>query len=535
MNIRKLTLILFLSLGLIAPVAAQTTPDEITLSLRIRDAKTGQVVIKPLKIDPRKVGIIIVDPWNYHWCMTACQRVSAMAPRWNRALECARELGIQILWAPTEAASQYAGTPQREQAAAVNLVPVPQVRNLSCTFTAAVGACACGPGIPCEINYGLDAICSDLVIDAADLIVSGTAETYSICKQKGITYIIYLGLHTNMCLFNRPEALQAMYSAGLDCMLARDLNDALTHYDPSVPFTPDDGTAQIDADLERAGIPTINIVEEMKKAGRWRTEWVVDPVRITPWGTESRPYLFEKSVTVALTCPFLPGTQIRYTLDGRDPTAQSKLYDKPFPLIETARLRAAAFRDGQEISLVGSGCFVKLGPVPPKPDVYLDQVEPIGEHYPYWYSSWHPVLNKSFENQPLLMRGKTYGKGVGMRAPSNVRYPIKEEYDRFVALAGIDGHLRNPRADFYGLLGSGAGNGNGCLLAQQPSVQFRLFIDGQAAAESPPLKLGHEPWRFDVRIPPGSRQINLTVTDAGSRSVLDLADWVEAGFVLKKK
>ncbi|MEI6783880.1 MAG: hypothetical protein WCQ21_23560, partial [Verrucomicrobiota bacterium] len=80
MNIRKLTLILFLSLGLIAPVAAQTTPDEITLSLRIRDAKTGQVVIKPLKIDPRKVGIIIVDPWNYHWCMTACQRVSAMAP-----------------------------------------------------------------------------------------------------------------------------------------------------------------------------------------------------------------------------------------------------------------------------------------------------------------------------------------------------------------------------------------------------------------------------------------------------------------------
>ena len=66
MNIRKLTLILFLSLGLIAPVAAQTPPDEITLNLRVRDAKTGQVVIKPLKIDPRKVGIVIVDPWNYH-------------------------------------------------------------------------------------------------------------------------------------------------------------------------------------------------------------------------------------------------------------------------------------------------------------------------------------------------------------------------------------------------------------------------------------------------------------------------------------
>ena len=183
MTIRKLTLILFLSLGLIAPVAAQSPPGEITLSPRIRDAMTGQVDIKPLKIDPRKVGIIIIDPWNYHWCMTACQRVPAMAPRWNRSLQCARELGIQILWAPTEAASQYAGTPQRERAAAVSLVPVPQVRKLSCAFTAARGGCMCGPGIPCEANYGLDGICSDLVIDAADLIVCGTAETYPICRQ----------------------------------------------------------------------------------------------------------------------------------------------------------------------------------------------------------------------------------------------------------------------------------------------------------------------------------------------------------------
>jgi len=103
-----------------------------------------------------------------------------------------------------------------------------------------------------------------------------------------------------------------------------------------------------------------------------------------------------------------------------------------------------------------------------------------------------------------------------------------------VALAGVDGNLRERRADFYGVLPGDAGYGYGCLLVQQPSVQFRVFIDGQPAFESPPLKLGQEPWRFDVPIPPGSRQINLTVTDAGSRSILDLADWVDAGFVLRK-
>jgi hypothetical protein len=54
------------------------------------------------------------------------------------------------------------------------------------------------------------------------------------------------------------------------------------------------------------------------------------------------------------------------------------------------------------------------------------------------------------------------------------------------------------------------------------------------ASESPIMRLSQEPWRFDVKIPAGSRLINLAVSDAGDRSPLDLADWVDAGFVRKK-
>ena len=129
-----------------------------------------------------------------------------------------------------------------------------------------------------------------------------------------------------------------------------------------------------------------------------------------------------------------------------------------------------------------------------------------------------------------------------MRAPGNMRYPLKPEYNRFVALAGIDENLIQSGKERYGILPASQGRrtqggltgSHGCLLAQQPGVRFRIFIDGDLAAESPKLKIGQEPWRFDVAIPPGSRQINLTVVDNGQRSVLNLADWVEAGFVLKK-
>ncbi len=65
------------------------------------------------------------------------------------------------------------------------------------------------------------------------------------------------------------------------------------------------------------------------------------------------------------------------------------------------------------------------------------------------------------------------------------------------------------------------------------SVVFRIFIDGAMIAESPVMRISQEPWRFDVKIPEGSRFINLVCMDAGSRTMLDLGDWVDAGFCTK--
>jgi hypothetical protein len=511
------------------------------VDVQTRDPKTGAPILTKKKLDPSKTGIVIIDPWNFHWCITATQRVVAMGPRLNRALECARQLGIYVMWSPTEVASMYAGTPQRERAAAVACVDVPEVRKLpSCDFTAHVGECMCGPGLVCEVNYGADGICPTFNIAKDDVIVSGRQEVYSICKHRGITHLIYMGLHTNMCVYNRTEGLSSMYATGLECMLARDINDAFTNYNPQTGYTLDDGTAQVDRDLEGVGIGTLNFVEEMKKAGVWKDEWIVDPVRLAPWGVEKRPYFFEDSVTIALTCPWLKDVQLRYTVDGSAPTATSNLYSKPFPITQTTTLRAAAYRSDREISLESTGYFVHLGPMPPKPDLYLDQIKSMQEHYPWWFSRWNPVINANFEDQGLLMRGQKYNKGVGMRAPANIRYELKPEYDRFVARAGIDGNMRNMKTDSYGLFpaeipSAPGGPSYGEMYTQQPVVQFRIFVDGRLAAESSIMRFSQEPWRFDVKIPKGSRVIDLTATDDGIRSVLNLADWVDAGFVLRKE
>jgi hypothetical protein len=497
-------------------------PKLLHLKLQTRDPKTNQVYTRIEDVETTHVGIVIVDPWNYHWCMTACERVSAMVPRWNRALEVARKSGMPVVWVPSDVVGAYSGYPQRERALGIELLEVPIVNEMpQAIFTAPVGKCMCGPGINCIVNYGHDAMNPALILGDNDFIASSTEEVYTLLKKKGITHIIYMGLHTNMCLYGKPGALKYLWQTGLTCMVARDINDAFTSYEPVSGFTPDKGTRQIDDDLERAGIPLINVVEEWQKAGLWDDKWMVETVRIVPWGKPERPYFFEQATTITLTSPWLKDVDIRYTLDGSDPNNKSPLYHNPLKISKTTDLRTAAFRGEKLISLPAGAYFVLLPPEPKLPNVYLDDlnyiVDPIGQKFPGFV--WEPVKGKSYDGLSLRVRGKIYEKGMGFVAPSAVRYMIKQDYDRFVAKAGIDDNMLDKL--------------KGCHLAQYPSIVFRIFIDGKMVAESPVMRISQEPWRFDVKIPEGSRFINLVCMNAGNPTMLDTGNWVDAGFCTK--
>jgi len=520
--VHKTAGLLFLSLAgiVLAGIAGAAAID---LTLQTRGRETGGILASKESIDPTKIGIVIIDMWNTNDCMTNAQRAAALVPRMNKALEAARRLGMQIIWAPTDVASQYVGTPQRERALALPRYPLPQITKFSCPFsvgTVRPDRCMCGPGIVCHIHYGWDQMDPNLAIDSGDWIVGDPEELYAIYKQRDLTRLIYMGINTNLCVMNKPEGIAPMTSAGLKCILARDLTDAETLYDPDRAFTPDVGTDKDIADIERTGIPTINMLDEMKRAGAWNDKWVVEKVRMAPWGTETWPYLFTDSVKITLTTHEQKGAVIRFTLDGREPDAASPSYSEPLDVTKTTHLRAAAFQNGRLVTLVSDGEFVHLGALPPKPDVYVDQLKPvIPVLRPNW--RWEAKIDQAFTGAPLSIRDAVYSKGLGMRAPANLLYEIQPGYDRFVARAGVDDapYRERPNAQF---------------LATYPGVRFQVYIDGKLSSESPIMRLSQEPWRFDLRIPPNSRLINLVVTNVAGHSPLDLANWVDAGFVLKK-
>ena len=132
--------------------AAFAAPRTVELELQTRDPKTGKIIVRRERVDPTKVGLVIVDLWNCHWCMTWNHQTGSAVPRFNEAARAARKLGMQVLWAPSDAANARVGWPQRERALAVPYCKVPEGPDIGIRFTVRVGPCHCGPGIACCTN-----------------------------------------------------------------------------------------------------------------------------------------------------------------------------------------------------------------------------------------------------------------------------------------------------------------------------------------------------------------------------------------------
>lgn len=505
---------------LLATALVSVNAAELTLKARRRDASTGQPSETQVKVDPKEVAVIAVDMWNWHWCKTSTMRVAALVPRMDQCLKELRQMGVQVFMCPTDVADNYIGTPQVESVLAVKPVTPPKLRTISCPPAPDGGGCTCGPGHRCAGNYGWDGMHPDLYMADTDLMPNDPAMLYAILKERGIKHLIFMGVHTQVCLLGKSVGMRAMLEAGFDCFLARDLTDAHGKYDPATGLTPDKYTAMVVEHFEKHLSPTIDMMETLRAAGKWDRSGPVDQVRIAPWGTVKRPHHFEDKVLVALSVPEGQPAEIHYRLNGSAP----QRYAKPIEITETTTLEVSA--PGYQKT---EGRFVKQISLPPAPTVLLSSLAPqrsIGPgHSPSFRDhrfspvSNPPQMNLSNRKQPMRIRGKTYDRGIGVHAPCQLIYELKPEYTRFVALAGVDDRIVEVEM--------------GSNLAMHPSVIFRVFIDGKMAAESPIMKISEPAWRFDVPIPPGSRMISLAATDAGDGNKEDLADWVECGFVTK--
>src|SRR5262249_19756683 len=108
------------------------------------------------------------------------------------------------------------------------------------------------------------------------------------------------------------------------------------------------------------------------------------------------------------------------------------------------------------------------------------------------------------DGRPISIRRTAFTKGLGVHAPSDVRFNIGRACSNFSATVGIGDEV-----DPHG------------------SVVFQVFADGAKLYDSGTLTGASSPATVSVNIS-GKNLLQLVVTDGGNGNAYDHADWANA-------
>jgi nicotinamidase-related amidase len=216
------------------------------------------------RVDPAKMAVIICDMWDRHWSTGATVRGGRIAPAVNRAVSRARERGALIIHAPSECDAFYAGHPARERFLAVPRPEhIPHAVELK-DWAHPIDSSGGGSDTTAIDEYPPNTLVwkrqnEQIVIDEArDLVSCDDGDrVFAHLEARGIDFIVFMGVHTNMCVLYRSFGILNMRRYGKQTVLARDLTDAM--YDPALPpyVSHADGTRLITEYIEKFYCPTI--------------------------------------------------------------------------------------------------------------------------------------------------------------------------------------------------------------------------------------------------------------------------------------
>jgi len=200
------------------------------------EPKSGVWHVKETAVqwDPKGTAAVVCDMWDKHWCKGATERVAEMAPRMNEFIRELRSRGVLTIHCPSETMKFYKGTPSRKLAQAAPKVEpkVPlkgwcgldKTREPPLPIDDSDGGCDDEPR--CKEGQPWRREIATIEIKDVDA-VTDNAEAYYLMRQRGITNVVVMGVHQNMCVLGRPFSIRQMVYQGQNVVLVRDLTDSM--------------------------------------------------------------------------------------------------------------------------------------------------------------------------------------------------------------------------------------------------------------------------------------------------------------------
>jgi nicotinamidase-related amidase len=222
--------------------------------------KTGQ-----RELAAPQTAILICDMWNQHWCRSATRRCGELAEKMAPLVDQARARGLRIVHSPSDTLDFYRDHPARQRALAVPAAvpptpitggcPLEKSREGSLPIDDSDGGCDCQP--QCKNYKAWTREHPAIPIAEIDLISDNGQEVYNYFVQQGIKNVLYVGVHTNMCVLGRSFGIRQMTRLGFNTLLVRDLTD--TMYNPRQrPFVEHAaGTELVVKHIEEHWCPTL--------------------------------------------------------------------------------------------------------------------------------------------------------------------------------------------------------------------------------------------------------------------------------------
>ena len=228
-----------------------------------------QVSEERRQLDPSRTALVICDVWDCHTCRGAEERLERLLPRMQQVSAALRERGVLIVHAPSDARDfelLYGDTPARRRV--LDCPPVAPPLDLDHP----------DPPLPVDQTEPCDT-CPDeqhpfpwpkdrrrppatrqhpaIHIDhSRDVISYQGRELWSYYRQRGITQVLIMGVHTGMCILNRTFSIKQMVRWNMPIALIRDLTDALYHPARSPYVSHEEGTRLIVEYIEKFWCPT---------------------------------------------------------------------------------------------------------------------------------------------------------------------------------------------------------------------------------------------------------------------------------------
>jgi nicotinamidase-related amidase len=265
----------FIGLAIGSVLAAVAVGGGLDLTLRSREKDSGQPQFTDVTWDPQKTVLIVCDMWDAHWCKSAARRVGEMAGPLDETIKAARQLGIQIVHAPSLVTEYYANTPQRARAQNAGVVDLPDSPKVMqgwesgwCSLDESVegqlpiddsnGGCSCEKPKCVDVKpWPWTRQIETIEIFPEDALSDDGKEIWFLMEERGIENVILTGVHLNICVLSRPFGIRQMVRTGKNVVFMRDMTD--TMYGPSSAPEVDHfmGTDLVIAHVERHWAPSI--------------------------------------------------------------------------------------------------------------------------------------------------------------------------------------------------------------------------------------------------------------------------------------